>query len=147
FLRSSFNSPAFQEYHQALRDLVMTPNLAEPVENTKRRALPFIRHLALRKALPSDTAWFEVELRRNELQHVRVFPRAQWRKLAQGNYSVPTVAERICRHPTDVDPLFRGKIDAIGDRVSRRDPDLGVVMLIGLNEREPVTVLDGNHRL
>lgn len=147
FLRSDFNSPAFQEYHQALRDLVMSPNLADPVENTKRRALLFIRHLALWKELPSDTAWFEVELRRNELRQVRVFPRAQWRKLAQGDYSVPAVADRMRSHPDEMDLLFRAKIDAIGNRVAQSDPELGVVVLIGLDEKEPVTVLDGNHRL
>lgn len=147
FLRSDFNSPAFHEYHQALRDLVMTPNLDDPVENTKRRALLFIRHLALWKELPSDTEWFEVELRPNEMGQVRVFPRAQWRKLAQGNYAVPAVAERMRMQSDEIDPLFRAKIDAIADRFSSQDPDLGVVVLIGLNEKEPVTVLDGNHRL
>lgn len=147
FLRSDFNSPAFHEYHQALRDLVMEPNLADPVENTKRRALLFIRHLALWKELPPDTQWFEVELRSSALRHVRVFPRAQWRKLAQGNFSVPAVAERMRKNPEAMDPLFRSKMDAIAERISVRDPDIGVVILIGLNENEPVTVLDGNHRL
>ncbi|MFP5227717.1 MAG: lipopolysaccharide biosynthesis protein [Acidobacteriota bacterium] len=147
FLKSDFNSPAFQEYHHALRELVASPDLDDPVENTKRRALLFIRHLALWKELPADTQWFEVELRRADLERVRVFPRAQWRKLAQGNFSVTAVAEQMRRNRTAMDPLFSAKIEAIGERVSGDDSELGVVLLIGVNEHEPLTVLDGNHRL
>jgi O-antigen/teichoic acid export membrane protein len=147
FLKSDFNSPAFHEYKDALRDLVMAPNLEDAGENAKRRALLFIRHLALWKELPEETDWYEVELRPSELRHVRMFPRAQWRKLARGNFSAPAVAERIRKHPHAMDPSFRAKIEGIGERIARQDLDLGAVVLIGLNEREPITVLDGNHRL
>lgn len=147
FLKSDFQSPAFHEYREVLRDLVLTPNLEDAGENAKRRALLFIRHLALWKELPRETDWYEVELRPSELRCIRMFPRAQWRKLAHGNFSAPSVAERIRRQPHAVDPSFRAKLDAIGERVIRQDPDLGSVVLIGLNEREPITVLDGNHRL
>jgi hypothetical protein len=118
-----------------------------PIDNAKRKALLFIRHLALWKELPAETDWYEVELRPSELRHVRVFPRAQWRKLARGNFSVPAVAERMEKQQSGIEPSFRAKIDAIGDRVLREDPDLGAVVLIGINETEPITVLDGNHRL
>jgi hypothetical protein len=147
FLKSDFGSPAFHEYRNALSDLVMAPRLDDPVDNAKRKALLFIRHLALWKELPAETDWYEVELRPSELRHVRVFPRAQWRKLARGNFSVPTVAERMEKQHSSIEPSFRAKIDAIGDRVLRQDPGLGAVVLIGLNETEPITVLDGNHRL
>jgi O-antigen/teichoic acid export membrane protein len=147
FLKSDFSSPAFHEYRNSLSDLVMAPNLDDPAENAKRKALLFIRHLALWKELPAETDWYEVELRPTELRHVRVFPRAQWRKLARGNFSVPTVAERMEKHHSSIEPSFRAKIEAIGDRVLRQDPGLGAVVLIGLNETEPITVLDGNHRL
>lgn len=147
FLKSDFSSPAFHEYRNALSNLVLDPNLDDPAENAKRKALLFIRHLALWKELPAETDWFEVELRPSELRHVRVFPRAQWRKLARGNFSVPAVAERMDKHKSAIEPSFRAKIDAIGDRVLREDPDLGAVVLIGINETEPITVLDGNHRL
>jgi hypothetical protein len=147
FLKSDFNCPAFHEYRNALSDLVMAPNLDDPIENAKRKALLFIRHLALWKEVPANTEWYEVELRPSELRHVRVFPRAQWRKLARGNFSVPAVAERMGKNKSAIEPSFRAKIDAIGDRVLREDPDLGAVVLIGINETEPITVLDGNHRL
>ena len=147
FLRNDFNSPAFYEYRNALRELVMTPDLSDPADNAKRRALLFIRHLALWKELPEDTRWFEVELRRSELRKVRVFPRAQWRKLAQGNYSITAVADRMRTQSDDADAPFRGKIDAIRARLAGEDPEIGAVVLIGVDAKEPVTVLDGNHRL
>ena len=147
FLRNDFNSPAFYEYRNALRELVMIPDLSDPAENAKRRALLFIRHLALWKELPEDTRWFEVELRRSELRKVRVFPRAQWRKLAQGNYSITAVADRMRTQSDDADAPFRGKIDAIRARLASEDPEIGAVVLIGVDAKEPVTVLDGNHRL
>ena len=147
FLKNDFNSPAFHEYHQVLRDLVMAPNLDDPVENTKRKALLFIRHLALWKELPLDTQWFEVEVRRSELGSVRCFPRAHWRKLAQGDFSVTAVAERMREGTDGAEPLLHGKLEAIANRISSGDAEMGVIVLIGLNEREPVTVLDGNHRL
>jgi hypothetical protein len=147
FLKNDFNSPAFHEYHQVLRDLVMTPNLADPVENTKRKALLFIRHLALWKELPHDTQWYEVELRRSELDSVRCFPRAHWRKMAQGDFSVTAVAERMRQGIDGAEPLLRGKLDALANRISSGDSEMGVIVLIGVNENEPVTVLDGNHRL
>jgi hypothetical protein len=81
-----------------------------------------------------------------ELAQVRVFPRAQWRKLARGNFSVTTVAERMRRQQNGIEPSFQSKINAIRERVLD-DPDLGAIVLIGVNETEPVTVLDGNHRL
>jgi len=62
FLRSDFNSPAFRDYHQSLREIVVTPNLEDAGENAKRRALLFLRHLALWRELPSDTEWYEVEV-------------------------------------------------------------------------------------
>lgn len=146
FLRSDFNSPAFHEYREALRDLVMSPNLEDACENAKRKALLFIRHLALWKELPAETEWYEVELRPSELRQIRVFPRAQWRRLARGNFSITAVADRMRKH-NDIEPSFQAKIDAIGGRVLEDDGDIGAVVLIGLNETEPITVLDGNHRL
>jgi hypothetical protein len=38
-------------------------------------------------------------------------------------------------------------MDSIGDQLLQEDPGFSAVILIGLNEMEPLTVLDGNHRL
>jgi hypothetical protein len=118
------------------------------VENAKRRALLFIRHLPLWRELPRGTEWFEVEIRQADLAQIRVFPRAMWRKLARGNFGITTVAERIRTYRSrDVSVrTFLSKITSLRDWL-HQDTQPGAVLLIGVNESEPLTILDGNHRL
>ncbi len=148
FLRTDFSNSAFEEYQATLRGLVLTPHLDDAGENAKRRALLFIRHFSLWKELPEGTEWFEVEIRTTDLAQIRVFPRAQWRKLARGNFGITAIAERLrtFRSHNEAGNLFLSKIGALGARL-RQDADPGAVLLIGLNESEPLTILDGNHRL
>jgi O-antigen/teichoic acid export membrane protein len=148
FLKSDFSNSAFEEYHETLRGLVVSPRLDDADENAKRRALLFIRHFALWAELPDGTEWFEVEIGIADLAQIRVFPRAQWRKLARGNFSIESVAERLrtFRRRHVVDKAFLSKIAAVKDQL-RENTDPGAVLLIGVNESEPFTILDGNHRL
>ena len=148
FLKTDFTDSAFVEYHETLRGLVTTPHLDDPRENARRRALLFIRHFALWRELPAGTEWFEVEIRTADLAQIRVFPRAQWRKLARGDFNITRIAERLRRFRSHSvsEAAFLSKIAALCDGL-RQDVDPGAVLLIGLNESEPFTVLDGNHRL
>lgn len=145
FLKSEFDRPIYREY-QMLDDIVHQPDLRSADENAKRRALLFIRHFALWKELPADTQWFEVEVLDSDLDRIRVFPRAQWRKLAPRSFWIREVAERIRKQQETSRGAFEVKLSAIGERLEDQD-DLGSVLLIGVNEREPLTILDGNHRL
>jgi O-antigen/teichoic acid export membrane protein len=147
FLKSDFDSPAFREYQESLREMVNTPDLDNPGDNAKRRALFFIRHLALWKEIPAETSWYEIEISEADLGQIRAFPRAQWRKLARGNFSVTGIVEAMRTRQHTVDAPFLSKIAAIGDQLLQEDPGFSAVILIGLNESEPLTVLDGNHRL
>jgi O-antigen/teichoic acid export membrane protein len=147
FLKSEFFRPVFREYQGALQDIVSNPNLADASENAKRRALFFIRHFALWKELPAGTEWYEVEVGDADLEKIRVFPRAQWRNFAPRTFSIIEVAERMRKRQGIDTSAFESKIATIGNRLLRPDDDLGTVLLIGVNENEPLTVLDGNHRL
>jgi O-antigen/teichoic acid export membrane protein len=147
FLKSDFYSPVFREYQVSLRDIVNTPDLDNPGDNAKRRALLFIRHLALWKEIPADTKWYEMEISEADLGQIRAFPRAHWRKLAHGNFSVTGIAQSMLTRRHAVDVSFLSKIASIGDQLLKEDPGFGAVILIGVNENEPLTVLDGNHRL
>ena len=147
FLKSDFQAPAFREYQESLREVVSKPNLDDAGENAKRRALLFIRHLALWKEIPTGTEWYEVEINEADLGQIRVFPRAQWRKLTRGIFSITEVAEGMRTRQHLVDVPFLSKIAAIGEQLLEEDPGFGAVILIGLNDSEPLTVLDGNHRL
>jgi hypothetical protein len=145
FLKSEFHRQEFREYHHSLGDIVSNPNVEDPDENAKRRALLFLRHRALWKEIPSDTEWYEVEV--SDLGQIRVFPRAQWRKLGRGNFSTTEILHVMRTRRDAVDGTFLAKIEAIRKTLRREDAGPGAVILIGLNESEPLTVLDGNHRL
>ena len=83
-----------------------------------------------------------------DLHRIRVFPRAQWRKLARGDFSVTQVAGRLtdaaCRHLTS--QTFRAKIEDLREHM-RQNAAAGAILIIGLSESAPFTILDGNHRL
>lgn len=147
FLKSDFHGPAFREYHQTLSSIVRNPNFGDPDENAKRRALLFIRHLYLWKEIPRNTEWYQVEVTCADLANVRMFPRAQWRKVANGRFSTLEIAEGIRKRGHQLDAAFVSKLQAIGKRFDAADPDLGAVILIGVSASGPLTVLDGNHRL
>jgi O-antigen/teichoic acid export membrane protein len=147
FLKSDFENAAFREYHKALREIVANPDFEDVNENAQRRALLFIRHLALWKELPVTTEWYEVEVSEDGLDQIRAFPRAQWRKLARGNFSITEVADRIRRSDHALKGPFLSKIESISNQLHQENVELGSVILIGVSENDPVTILDGNHRL
>lgn len=147
FLRSDFHRPEFLPYQDTFGDIVARPNFNDPVENAKRRALLFTMHLSLWSELPKDTSWCEVEINQEGIDWIRAFPRAQWRKLARGNYSVPVVAGQLRAGRKSLPGEFLAKIDGIASDLTEGRNGFGAVILIGTSELEPVTVLDGNHRL
>jgi len=147
FLKNDANDPAFRRHQDTIRKVLTNPDLENVGENNIRRALFFIRHRSLWSELPVGTDWYELEIDGADLEQIRVFPRAQWRKLAHGCFSIRQVVDnmRTRRHP--VDAPFLDKISSLGDRFLKDDPGLGAVILIGLNNNEPLTILDGNHRV
>jgi O-antigen/teichoic acid export membrane protein len=147
FLKSDFDNPAFKDYQSTMREIVSKPNFENANENAKRRALLFIRHLALWREIPHGTEWYEVEIHGPDLDHIRVFPRAQWRKLAKGNFSITEVVENLQERWHLLEAPFISKITSIGDELGREEADFGAVLLIGLDENKPLAILDGNHRL
>ena len=88
-----------------------------------------------------------MEIDETNLSQIRAFPRAQWRRIARGDFSIIEVAEgvRTRKHPADLSFLL--KIVSIGNRLRLADPGFSAVILIGLNESERMTIVDGNHRL
>lgn len=147
FLKSDFHHPQFKEFHDSLGSIVAQPNLSDSTENIKRRALLFRRHLPLWTEIPKDTSWYEVEVNHPEIDLICAFPRAQWRKLAHGNYSITEVAGRVQRERDLLPDQFLTKIDRIADDISHGRNGFGAVILIGRSDSEPLTILDGNHRL
>jgi len=147
FLKSDFHVPAFREYHKTMSEIVTNPNFGDPEENAKRRALFYIRHSYLWRELPQDTEWYEVEVAYEDLASIRMFPRAQWRKVANGRFSSLQIAEGMKKNADQLDTAFVKKIHAISRLFDAEKPSLNSVILIGTSDAEPMTVIDGNHRL
>ena len=147
FLKSEFHHSEFTEYRQEFERLVCEPDLSSPRENGLRRALLFLRRGAMWRELPVNTRWYEVEIAPDDLERIRFFPRAQWRRVAQGNFYLMDVVERIRLQleESENDAFFR-KLRLLSESVQESlvNP---TVLLIGRDERGPLTILDGNHRM
>jgi len=130
-----------------MNGLVSTPNLSDPEENSLRRALFSLRHGTLWGALPKDTEWYEVDLRPSDLSCIRAFPRAQWRKLARGDFAINKVVRCIAEGHSASDPAFLAKIHSLRSACFKPDGNAGAVILIGLSASGLFTILDGNHRM
>ena len=146
FLKSDFEHDVYRPYHEMLRSVVFTPNLDNEFECAKRRALLFLRHRSLWKELPRDSEWYEVEVQDANVEQIRVFPRAHWRRIAHGHFEAPEVLAQVRTRPHPADEPFHTKITELRDRLRHGRDIPGSIVLIGLNEGEPLTILDGNHR-
>ncbi|MGA9526742.1 MAG: hypothetical protein WBS24_01370 [Terriglobales bacterium] len=148
FLKNDFPGGRFAPYQHVVHQLVASPDFENAFQNRVRRALFDLRYGSLWRELPRDTEWFEATLELDDLHRIRVFPRAQWRKLARGNFALMPVAQRIRdeqdRNLTSVS--FQRKIEDLRAHLKSQRP-IGTVLLIGRTASGPFTVLDGNHRL
>jgi O-antigen/teichoic acid export membrane protein len=147
FLRSEFHHPEFEEYRESFARLVQQPDLQSARENALRRALLFLRRGAMWRELPADTKWFQVELTSEDTARIRFFPRAQWRRVAQGSFYLKDVVERLREkwEKSEDDHFFR-KLHLLSTNL----PDNLInptILMIGVDETGPLTLLDGNHRM
>jgi hypothetical protein len=147
FLRSEFHHPEFEEYRSDFENLVVRPDLNSHRENALRRALLFLRRGAMWRELPEDTQWFQVKLNSKDLERIRFFPRAQWRRVAEGSFYLTDMIEclRMKWQESPHDEFFQ-KLRRISDPI-RQGSVNPTVLLIGVDERSPLTILDGNHRM
>jgi hypothetical protein len=147
FLRSEFHHPEFEEYRSEFDHLVNQPDLESHRENALRRALLFLRRGAMWRELPEDTQWVQVELTRKDLERIRFFPRAQWRRVAAGSFYLTDVVERMREKWLDSDSdEFFNKLRRMSSPVRERTVS-PTVLLIGVDTSSPLTILDGNHRM
>ncbi len=147
FLRSEFHHPEFEEYRSDFERLVNAPDLNSHRENALRRALLFLRRGAMWRELPEDTRWFQVKLDGKDLERVRFFPRAQWRRVAEGSFYLTDMVECLrLKWQDSIHDEFFQKLRRMSDPV-RQGSVYPTVLLIGVDECSPLTILDGNHRM
>ena len=151
FLKSEFYQPEFDPYREPFREIVDRPDLNNHADNRLRRALLYRRRGRLWREIPTDTEWWEVQLQSSDLDRIRVFPRDQWRKHSNHSYYLLDTAECIGRGISRSSDAFIDKLRSLRTELAHASATehgrRGTVLLIGLGETGPLTIIEGNHRM
>lgn len=148
FLKNEFYQAEFHQDREQFERLVMEADLTNAAENALRRALLFRRRGHMWRELPADVLWWEMQLEPGDLERIRVFPRAQWRRVAAGKYQIAEIVRRIRSNGHGGrDREFISKIHALSYHLRQSAADPSTIVLIGVDDTKPLTVLEGNHRL
>jgi hypothetical protein len=147
FLRAEFYQPEFDPYRAQFAEIVSDGDMTNERKNAIRKTLLFRRRGKLWRELPSDTQWWEVELRASDLPRVRAFPRKQWAKFAEGDFYLTRMIARIQEIVESKDQSwFSAKMRSVAADLRGKGVPKSV-LLIGVDERSPLTIIEGNHRM
>ncbi|PYX57961.1 MAG: hypothetical protein DMG73_11830 [Acidobacteria bacterium] len=147
FLKNEFYEKQYDGYRDKLGHLVYQPNLTSEQENELRRALLDRRRGKLWRELPADTDWWQVELSPEDLGRIRVFPRSQWLRVAKGSFNLFEVVELLRgRIASGKSGGFISKIRALSQHLPESVTPSSV-LLIGIDQNGPLTIIEGNHRV
>lgn len=147
FLRNEFHHVEFNRDRDRFRSVVHNADKGSEADHALRRALLFRRRGTMWRELPPDTKWFEVELGSQDIGRLRVFPRAQWRRLASGSFLLDDIVARIRQGQfTGRTASFIAEIWKLSG-ILKRQADQSAILLIGIDEGQPLTVIEGNHRV
>ena len=147
FLKNEFYHSDFDEVRKDFASIVLNPNLQDDRENMRRRQLLFRKRGGLWRELPPDTAWWEVSISPRALGRVRVFPRADWRRYSQRGFSLPQFARSIANRLAEPAPdSFLSELSMLQRQLAKGGVG-GSVLLIGIDEDKPLTIIEGNHRM
>lgn len=147
FLKNEFYQGEFHSDRDQFEHLVMDADTTSEPDNALRRALLFRRRGHMWRELPADTQWWQVELEPDDLNLIRVFPRAQWRRVANGSFQLNDIVDRIRREKfSGKTREFIAKVQSLAYRL-RKENDSSSILLIGIDDSQPMTILEGNHRL
>jgi len=146
FLKAEYYRTEFDHDREQFEKLVYLPDLTNEQENALRRLLLFRRRGAMWRELPPDVEWWDIEPEEQDFERINVFPRAQWRTISDGNFQALHVAGRIHQQlEAGKTNSLLAKIKVLKTRLQYEGPK-STVMLIGIDETQPVTLLEGNHR-
>lgn len=148
FLKAEFYQPEFDRYRTQFKKVVFKQNLNDPHENALRKALLYCRRGGLWRELPKNTSWWEVSLQPSDVEQLRAFPRKQWRKVAQGDFNLVRIVENIrTKVQSDDRGWFTQKMRSMAADLQGKEVVPSSVLLIGIDENSPLTIIEGNHRM
>ncbi|PYY23666.1 MAG: hypothetical protein DMG62_06690 [Acidobacteria bacterium] len=146
FLKNEFYQKEYDKDRREFESIVLNPDITDDAQNIVRRALLYRRRGHMLREIPTDTVWQEAEIDAEDLKRIRVFPRAHWRKISDGSFLLSEIVRRIRESAIGKkDPAFL-KIQQLRYRL-QSEPLTSTVLLIGVDEELPLTILEGNHRL
>ena len=146
FLKGEFFHPEYDSDREQFTDIVNNPDLTNEAENAIRQALLFRRRDTMWWELPDDRQWWEIDFAPEDVDKVSVFPRAHWRKIANGDFKARNVATKVSEQLDRKDTsAFAAKMREIYSHLGSNDPQ-NMIVFLGLDENHPVTLLEGNHR-
>jgi hypothetical protein len=147
FLKAEFYQPEFDTYRERFASIVSDPDVTNQRDNAIRKTLLFRRRGRLWRELPKDTEWWQIELQSSDIPRIRAFPRKQWRKFAEGDFYLTRMIERIktAVESEDKSPFSAKMRSVAADLQENRVPNS--VLLIGVDESGPLTIIEGNHRM
>jgi hypothetical protein len=146
FLKNEFYEAEYNRDREQFESLVIHPDYSNATENAVRRALLFRRRGHMWRELPQDTQWWQVEIEPEDLERIRVFPRAQWSKISDGSYCIGDIVRRIRDGHKGAGNEVTAKIQQMRYRLLHDAVHPSTILLIGVNEELPLTILEGNHR-
>jgi hypothetical protein len=149
FLKNEFYESNYNRDRDLFEQIVLEPNYDDAAENAIRRALLFRRRGHMWRELPDDTTWWQVEIEHQDLSRIHVFPRAQWRKISNGSFCLKDIVQRIQSkgYRNGAGEKVTAKLQQLRYRIATNACPQSTILLIGLDENRPVTILEGNHRL
>jgi hypothetical protein len=146
FLKNEFYQKEYDRDREKFEHLVLDPDLTDEAQNVVRRALLYRRRGHMWRELPKDIVWYECEINEEDLKRIRVFPRAHWRRISNGSFLLSEIVKRIRESAIRKSEPALAKIQLLRYRL-QRDSVNSAVLLIGVDEEQPLTILEGNHRL
>ena len=162
FLRNEFHHHNFDRDREQFAALVERPDFEDGAQNALRWALFYRRRGHMWNQIPRDTAWWLVQLEDADLDRLEVLARTHWRKIGGASCLLRHVVEQIRTRDfrgtkviggtahggveiSDVGDIVQG-VRALSEELRAREDDSAIV-LIGVDDRRPVSILEGNHRL
>jgi O-antigen/teichoic acid export membrane protein len=147
FLKAEFYQPEFDRYRNEFGAIVMDYDIGDERENAIRKTLLFRRRGRLWRELPWDTQWWEIQIQDADLPRIRAFPRKQWRKFAEGDFYLTRMMARIkATVESSEQTWFSEKMrSVVADLQAKQVPNS--VLLIGVDDGGPLTIIEGNHRM
>jgi hypothetical protein len=147
FLRGEFCHSEYDLYRNDYKRLVEQADLQDPQENSARKALLFRRRGRLWRELPNDTQWWEIVLTPQDILQLQSFPRNEWKRFTGESFRLMEMVSRL------EEELASGQQNRTLQKLSEIACDLregnvpNAVLLIGIDDRHPLTIIEGNHRM